>query len=956
MSRKLSFRVVYWSSEEDDYPAVGLQFHTPLAKGWRSSRYCTYPQEIVLQLSEPVRLRKLQILSHQYMIASKIELHIGICPPGSSCSYHNCRFQRLGYISLSDNKATQFQARELKSIHIDAIGQFIKFVSLKNYINKRNIFNQVGLVAVNVIGGHANDARAAERNQSHTFHDTRRQAGLADVLHSYLPPGLTHSMNPDPLLWGSINRTENIPAVDDLMFDMYIDPETASLIRKLEIKKNEAVSKERFDYAKKLKQAIADLRKVGERLGRYEVEKQKAVQKEDYDTAQMKKMQSDQFRMQIYSQLDLNDLLELDYHQSRSPAVPVGQQSHHKWKSSHSPDPIVYSSPPRPVQHTRDISDGTMANDRALTTLAFNSPLSPRHSQSPVMNSRLFDESDERPLPALANRSQANFEAQNDDGATHSDGPEPLSDKSSREASSAIEIFDLDLVMKAYSKVYSFREEALNALLAHLIHKDLGDHDKVDVLRATVLLLRKALTDKVHSVFLLSLNVLKILLTTFAKKHKLSKENIVHVMEKTVPLVLAKGVDMTVRIRDSAKNFVKELAEFPLVKPLSVVGPMCVEPIKPRSPGRLYCSRLEVVEMLIKEQGVQNKSGLTVDNVMKFVCPALEHTQKEVRDVAVRIILDLYQQESSKAVVRSHLPDTEEARKKTLWKMLFRQFDKMDGIPTVEEQQAVLHAEERQKQEEVQKLKEQLATLKDLASGKVGASEVDLAALGLPGTGSDRTINDKGIPKSLAAHSATSFSTGMRTPIRAHADRRRRESKPHTADAESNKSCVFCGDYDDSYDAAGLEKHYLDDCPMLQRCTHCNQVVEIAQLTDHCLSECESKANFKECPHCKEAIQTKDFEEHTTEGRCKAPTERHVHCPLCHENVAMDEEGWVLHLTSKDGCQHNSRRREPRKGKRRKPQAGAGGQGAGRGVTGGRKIRGVTRGSKLPVRGRSKQH
>lgn len=43
-------------------------------------------------------------------------------------------------------------------------------------------------------------------------------------------------------------------------------------------------------------------------------------------------------------------------------------------------------------------------------------------------------------------------------------------------------------------------------------------------------------------------------------------------------------------------------------------------------------------------------------------------------------------------------------------------------------------------------------------------------------------------------------------------------------------------------------------------------------------------------------------------------------------------------------------------GKRRKPQAGAGGQGAGRGVTGGRKIRGVTRGSKLPVRGRSKQH
>ena len=55
-------------------------------------------------------------------------------------------------------------------------------------------------------------------------------------------------------------------------------------------------------------------------------------------------------------------------------------------------------------------------------------------------------------------------------------------------------------VSNAYSKVYSHREEALNAMLAHLIHNDLKEHDKVAVLRATILLLRKALADKVHSV------------------------------------------------------------------------------------------------------------------------------------------------------------------------------------------------------------------------------------------------------------------------------------------------------------------------------------------------------------------------------------------------------------------------------------------------------------------------
>lgn len=43
---------------------------------------------------------------------------------------------------------------------------------------------------------------------------------------------------------------------------MYQDPEVAQIIRRLDEKKHEAVHQERYDYAKKLKQAIADLQKV----------------------------------------------------------------------------------------------------------------------------------------------------------------------------------------------------------------------------------------------------------------------------------------------------------------------------------------------------------------------------------------------------------------------------------------------------------------------------------------------------------------------------------------------------------------------------------------------------------------------------------------------------------------------------------------------------------------------
>lgn len=43
---------------------------------------------------------------------------------------------------------------------------------------------------------------------------------------------------------------------------MYQDPEVAQIIRKLDERKRDAVQQERYDYAKKLKQAIADLQKV----------------------------------------------------------------------------------------------------------------------------------------------------------------------------------------------------------------------------------------------------------------------------------------------------------------------------------------------------------------------------------------------------------------------------------------------------------------------------------------------------------------------------------------------------------------------------------------------------------------------------------------------------------------------------------------------------------------------
>lgn len=92
---------------------------------------------------------------------------------------------------------------------------------------------------------------------------------------------------------------------------MYVDREVAKIIRQMETKKLLAVEEERFEYASKLKVAMENLRKAGERLGKYELEKKYAIALEDYDKAKAKKAQAQQYRQQVYQSLEIHNLLEI---------------------------------------------------------------------------------------------------------------------------------------------------------------------------------------------------------------------------------------------------------------------------------------------------------------------------------------------------------------------------------------------------------------------------------------------------------------------------------------------------------------------------------------------------------------------------------------------------------------------------------------------------------------------
>ena len=193
-------------------------------------------------------ITQIQILSHQSKISTKVEIFVG-----NGDDYNSCSFKRLGYLSLDNNERSSFQARELKTVYVDCIGSFMRLHIHTCFPNKHNLFSQVGIVAVNLLG--TDDLDLVKRNV------------------------------PNPLRL--------------LANDTGLDAHTKKKLSYLADAKARAVSSEDYKLAKQIKVVEEDLKEVGTKLALLEIEKKKAIQEEDYDYADEIKIKTDQFHSEI---------------------------------------------------------------------------------------------------------------------------------------------------------------------------------------------------------------------------------------------------------------------------------------------------------------------------------------------------------------------------------------------------------------------------------------------------------------------------------------------------------------------------------------------------------------------------------------------------------------------------------------------------------------------------------
>ncbi|XP_024891189.1 centrosomal protein of 104 kDa isoform X1 [Temnothorax curvispinosus] len=853
MPRKVGFNVVYATSEEDRHSSLELNVHGPTVRGWQSARNCTYPQELILRLHGPTKLTRIQVLAHQYLIPEKLEIWTSREENASAST----DFSYLGYITLSDNASTLYKSRELKSVALpETEALSLKLRLHKPHSNAHNTYCQVGLIAINILGEPYGQELAGQGDAPYNPH--------------YISP------------------------YDDLAFEMYVDREVAKIIRQMEVKKLLAVEEERFEYASKLKVAMENLRKAGERLGKYELEKKYAIALEDYDKAKAKKAQAQQYRQQVYQSLEIHNLLEINgpvEKNNLSTAEDKEPTSTDNSNTAALPDDVT--SPPRlvippnrdgavsptgpahqpPVSPLRQKSKSPEVTDSPTNGVhekqnCNKGSLSRRKTKSagPALRSS-YEAYEERTIPALRHSHTNEFTRECHLDSAETKVTSKLNDREKKQAALPIAVFGMEMVEKFYSKQFTDKEEGLMQLKEELKNFDsaVSKHSPNKTARATILLLHRALRDKVFSVYSLAAQLIRIFFAEFAAD-RVSSTEIARSVERLLPELLTKSGDTTPRIHNMAVHTILSMADCKCVRELHIIPVHLTRPVNSSTHQRLALSRLEMVEQLILSHGISTEkqrycnccSGLTCRTLSELGSSGLHHPAEAVRKVSERILVLVYK--VNPRLVRKQLPpDDDITRRNLLYRQLFHEFDLID----------------------LQRKKEAESTHK---------------ATTTPTRTRSTENNVTNLTKS-PSRSSPVVSTGSSTSITSPSE--------NSTDHKGDKMCIFCLSKGQVYSEEGLNIHYWRTCPMLTKCEACKQVVEISYLNLHLLNECDMRSNYVKCDTCKQAVNENAFENHRQDKKCTKPIEGYERCPLC--SALVNQNKWREHLMGEHPCVNNPR-------------------------------------------------
>lgn len=743
-------------------------------------------------------------------------------------------------MSLDNNERSSYQARELKTVYLDIAGNFVRLLVHQCHTNKYNLFNQIGIVAVNLIGAEGGGGDRGSRGRGAGDNGGRR-------------PGA-------PLAQGN--------AFNDLSVDLNLDAQTATKLKLLSDAKNRAVENEDYALAKQIKVVEGELRLLGARLAQLDIAKRQAVASEDFDKAINFKGEMDALRAEIEQMVreihipGITDNRSIpSYDRNETYASPRGGEvySHQPVRAAKAPAP--------PVAETSfdemPVGGGNFGGGRYDDYDVNNEqdrPIKPK-----ISGSYTDEESDQQTAYKPAAGAQAesfppgSHPLEGVSGALELPSPEVLTGKA-REMADLLGISALIGEYRArclFSKTWALREAAVSKTRLMIADDEFTSSPGLnDCVKGIAGIVRIGADDKFAGVFFESVNLLDDLLG-IARNVSMSRSAFAPLAEPIVVNLIEKLSDGGERIRKTARKGLENLAASSSVGP-SVVSSQALKalPAKQKTAWRPIMARIQLLTDLISQYGVGH-SGISVDSAMNYVknLGAFAHSNAEVRDAAKAMTVAL---------------------------------QKVVGTDALESHLSVL----RPKQKE-----EYLAAFENEPGPKGSARD----HADEPPSKQDPVQQKAGKPKSIALNHVTHSPGGK---VHTSADRSQYRDSVD-ASSEDYTVCSFCGTQNRGWNEDALDLHYWKECPLLCPCPACAQIIEIAGLPDHLLSECEQKTKFRLCGVTNLAIRVSEFDSWSASPNCRQAPAHCMYCPLCLATVEDTDDAWREHLVF--GCPQNPR-------------------------------------------------
>ena len=892
-SINLNFRILESTTEDEEHPLRELKKGLK-GRGWQSSRFSQFPQDIYIQFFQPVLIKRIDIITHEKKIPCQIKF-FSYCPKNNDeivKNYHQVNYDYIGFIKMDTNERFNYLTRESRKIYVNSKSLFLKIQLDKNYINQYNIFNQVGLMNVDFLG-------------------------------EYLP------------FLGGKNRNNNLILENALRLENIKDEDLTNIcgdkLEKLKDLMEKNIKTENYEECKELKSKIDKIRLYGKKIFDLESQKKIAVNNEDFDKAMelrdlVEKMKNNikyidnnsnnniKYNNTMANLIDFdNKIIPNNNNLNNISLVPMATNNNTINDSG-----LINESINDNLMTQFEQSNSNYTNNNNVKSLFSNKFNNINHLNNNNNNNTKenFINHDDMVLPAVLKRINNEPENKQDEfGSTDKGELEPIDSKILKDFYLITKIIKEEGMKKIFSKQVLWKEEGLSILLENIVNlleykEEENNSNTINITISQIMKLSLILIEDKHpSIIIKTLQVLKELFE-YLKEHNFKLNIEPSITDSILFKIKQKIGDVNPKVRAKAVDLYSFMLTLNFCDYNNLISELLEEELKhydskyiPKS-NNLIMGKLDIFISVFNNFSDAIKSKRTkietfpYNLVIEYLLMNVSHNKSEIRK-KTRFVISQFIRYFGALKIKKKLEKIEE---RELMKLVAE-------IPELREYFPKLYSPSNC----------DLSNGNELNLGINGrrGSKANLKINNLYNYGEDNEKKNSSKSKNLTKKKSVikKMENNFNDNNKSKDDEKKNENiennniegdKKENDKNIKNDFCEYCKNKLKNGEI--LANHWITNCKMFTQCEKCFMNLEVQKLNEHRGKECKFKEQYKLCKNCNENFLKEEYNKHVKE-KCSIKI-GYIKCPLCHKDIdAANKKGFYLHLI-KQGCPQQNRNKK----------------------------------------------